>query len=135
MMKHLFSALSILIVGSGCFQKVQYIGRNYPATFNIEMFFSPADVGKDYLIIGKAVGQTITLKRTQRKLISIAKENGADAIIVHVPYAEATNTLRNHVITSTVVPPAGTLQPVAGTVTTISDGYNGAVYADLIKYR
>ena len=134
-MKHLFTALSILFLGSGCFQKVQYIGRNYPATSNVEMFFSAADVGKDYLIIGKALGQKITLKRTQKKLISIAKENGADAIIVHVPYADATNAFRNHVITSTIVPTAGALQPAPGMVTTVLDGNDGTVYADLIKYK
>ena len=98
------------------------------------MFFSPADVKKDYLIIGKAVGQTITLKRAQKKLIYIAKQKGADAIIVHVAGAESASALNNHVITSTVVPSAGGLQS-APSMVTILDGNDGKVYADLIKYK
>ncbi len=135
MMRHLLSALSILFFSSGCFQKVQYIGRNYPATGNVEMFFSPVDVDKDYFIIGKVVGQTANLKQAQKKLISVAKENGADAIIIHVPGTESTEALRNHVITSTLVPATGTTQPATNTVTTISDGNAGTVYGDLIKYK
>ena len=90
-MRTLLIGLSILCIGSGCFQKVQYIGRNYTPTSGIEMFFSPVDVGKEYIVIGKVVGQTIKLKKAQKKFIEVAKNNGADGIIIYVPGGESTD--------------------------------------------
>ncbi len=135
MMRTLLIGLSILCIGSGCFQKVQYIGRNYTPTSEVEMFFSPVDVGKDYIVIGKVVGQIMKLKNAQKKFIEIAKDKGADAIIIYVPGNESTDVAHNREITSTRVPVAGSTAGAPGTVTTIADGPENMLYGDLIKYR
>ncbi len=135
MMKTLLFAFSILCFTSGCFQKVQYIGRNYTPTTNVEMFFSPIDVGKDYVIIGKVVAQPVNLKHAQKRFMETAKQNGADAIIIYVPGNESRDLARNRVITSTHTPLTGSDVGASSTVTTISDGPGGNLYGELIKYK
>lgn len=134
-MRTLLIGLSILCSGSGCFQNVQYIGRNYAPSAKVEMFFSPADVGKDYLIMGKVIGAPANLKHAQKKFIEIAKENGADAIIIYVPGSEVKDVAHNRIITSTHTPTDGSLAGSSSTVTTIADGSVNTLYGELIKYK
>ncbi len=135
MMRTLLIGLSILCTSSGCFQKVQYIGRNYAASSKVEMFFSPVDVEKDYFIIGKVIGEPSNLKHAQKKFVEIAKENGADAIIIYVPGSEVKNVAHNRIITSTHVPIDGSSAGSSSTVTTIADGSVNTLYGELIKYK
>ncbi len=134
-MKNLLLGFSLILFTSGCFQKIQYIGHNYPVTSNVEMFFSPADVGKDYRIIGKLVGQKMSLKKSQKKYLEIAKANGADAIIIYVPGNEVSELPHNRVITSTHTPTDGTIAGSSSTVTTIADVAVNTLYGELIKYK
>lgn len=97
--------------------------------------FFPADVGKNYRIIGKVVGQKTNLKRSQKKYLEMAKENGADAIIIYVPGNEVYELPHNRVITSTHTPTDGTIASTSGTITTISDTPSYTLYGELIKYK
>ena len=133
-MKNLLPVFFIIFT-SGCFQKVQYIGHNYPANANVEMFFTPADVGKNYRIMGKVVGQTISLRKSQKKYLDIAKENGADAIIIYLPGNDGRELPRSQVITSTITPAVGVAIGPSSAVTTVSDVPVNTMYGELIKYK
>ncbi|MDQ6902841.1 MAG: hypothetical protein M3139_07510 [Bacteroidota bacterium] len=135
MMKTLLAGIFIWCCGSGCFQKVQYIGRNYEPTTNVEMFFSPVDVGKNYVIIGKVVSQSLSLKHTQKKFVETAKQKGADAIIIYVPGNGLNDAARNSIITSTNTALNGPNVGASSTVTTIADSPAGNLYGELIKYK
>ncbi len=77
----------------------------------------------------------MTLKKSQKKYLAIAKENGADAIIIYVPGSEVSELPRNRVITSTHTPTDGTIAGSSGTVTTIADVPVNTLYGELIKYK
>ncbi len=134
-MKNLLLSFSIILLTAGCYHSVQYIGQSYPSTSNVEMFFSPADVGKEYRIVGKVVGQATNLKRSQRKYLEIAKEKGADAIIIYVPGSEVSELPRNRVITSVHTPADATTAGQPGIVTTIANVPASSMYGELIKYK
>lgn len=134
-MKNLLLSFSILLFTSGCYHTVQYIGQSYPPTSNVEIFFSPVDVGKHYRIIGKVIGQATNLKKSQRRYLEAAKEKGADAIIIYVPGSEVNELPRSQVITSTHTPADASTVGQANIVTTIANVPAYTMYADLIKYK
>lgn len=134
-MKNLLLGFSIILFTSGCYHNVQYIGQSYPPTSTVEMFFSPADVGKDYRIVGKVVGQARNLKRSQMKYLEIAKEKGADAIIIYVPGIEVSELPRNRVITSAHTPADATITGQSNIITTIANDPANSMYGELIKYK
>ena len=64
---------------------VNYIGKTYEPTENIDIYFSSSDTDKDYEVIGHAIsaGQIfVSVDDLKEKLVKEAKVNGADAIII-----------------------------------------------------
>lgn len=64
----------------------KYFGKTYTATKNVDEFYDPADVEKEYTVMGKtelAKGFR-SLEKTQQKIIDLAKEKGADGIIFSI---------------------------------------------------
>ena len=64
---------------------VNYVGKTYDQTDNIDVYFSESDASKDYEVIGHAIsaGQIfISVEELREKLVEEAKLNGADAIII-----------------------------------------------------
>jgi len=64
---------------------VNYIGKTYKKTQNIDIYFSSSDTNQEYEVIGHAIsaGQIfVSVDDLQEKLVKEAKTNGADAIII-----------------------------------------------------
>ena len=67
---------------------VNYIGRSFDPTTNIDMYFSEDEIMQEYTVIGHAIGYSYSTRdskdsdRIQAKLIETAKLKGADAIMI-----------------------------------------------------
>ncbi len=70
---------------TSCGPSIQYIGKSYPPTTNVDLFFNPADVKKPYETIGKVDGKAWPLTgfdKIQESIEKEAKKRGADAVII-----------------------------------------------------
>ena len=78
------SFIILLSVFSAC-SHVNYVGRTYEQTKNVDVYFSESDTDTDYEVIGHAIsaGQIfVSVEELKEKLVEEAKLNGADAIII-----------------------------------------------------
>lgn len=60
---------------------VRYIGKSYPPTTTVDIYYSAHDVKKDYEVIGKASNAGNNLQKNQTKILNEAKKRGAGGII------------------------------------------------------
>ncbi|MEO8854023.1 MAG: hypothetical protein ABI359_09600 [Ginsengibacter sp.] len=65
----------------GCTLPVHYMGRSYPPTTNVDIYYSPHDVKKDYEVIGKVNITAPNLPKAQNGILNEAKRRGADGVI------------------------------------------------------
>lgn len=81
----ILAVLSLLV--SGCVS-VDYVGKTYAPTTNVELFMSADDVERPYEVMGEVRAQVDTIpfsnpgQQLQQKLITEARAKGADAIIL-----------------------------------------------------
>lgn len=61
-----------------------YLGKTYAPTQNVDIYIDPADIKKDYTVMGNTETEVLlkTTERTQQDLIELAKSKGADGIIL-----------------------------------------------------
>lgn len=81
MKKYVIFGLAPLMFLFSCVAPVHYIGDNFPPTNNVDIYYSPHDVKKDYKVFGKVSIQVINLQKTQNQIIEEAKKHGANGII------------------------------------------------------
>ena len=81
MKKCFLLSISALIFLYGCISPPRYIGRTYAPTSNVDIYYSPHDVKKEYEVIGKVSNTGATLKKIQNGILEEAKKRGADGII------------------------------------------------------
>jgi len=79
--------ISLILISLGLFacSHVNYIGKSYEPTSQVDIFFSKEEVKREYQIIGYAIGAGqifVSTNRLQKALIEKAKSNGADAILI-----------------------------------------------------
>ena len=78
---------SVLLLLSGCVS-VDYVGKTYAPTSNVDVYFSPDDVKRPYQTMGLVRAQVDVIPFTnqsqqlQDKLIAEARQRGADGIII-----------------------------------------------------
>jgi len=67
----------------GC-ATVNYVGKSFDPTTNIDTYFSEDEIEKEYTIIGHAIGSAVlgTSEKIQEKLIETARLKGADAVLI-----------------------------------------------------
>ena len=79
-------ALFVLLVAA-CVQPVRYVGRSYPPTFHVDLYFSEEDITKDYQVMGRAVAEasegSFNVEELQEELEAKAREKGADGIVIY----------------------------------------------------
>ena len=79
-------ALFVLLVAA-CAQPVRYVGRSYPPTFHVDLYFSEEAITKDYQVMGHAVAEApdtyLNIEELQEKLEAKAREKGADGIVIY----------------------------------------------------
>jgi 2-oxoglutarate dehydrogenase complex dehydrogenase (E1) component-like enzyme len=88
-MKNTIRSLTIIalifVLGSCSKSSFDYLGKNYPPTTNPEIFFRDQDVPKEYEVMGKVMAEVPYSKKmnyVQKKIETVARENGADAILL-----------------------------------------------------
>ena len=132
-MKRLAVALFVLLLVPAC-AHVDYIGRSYPPTSNVELFFAEADINESYEVMGRVharANDIVSAEKLQRKIMEKARENGADAVVIlgfdryktgeHTTYNESTKEKRRGTETT-------------GNVST-SDESEKAIQAIFVKYK
>lgn len=75
----------IFVLGSCSKSSFDYLGKTYPPTTNPEIFFRDKDVPKDYEVMGKVMAEVPYSKKmdyVQKKIEAVAREHGADAILL-----------------------------------------------------
>lgn len=83
----LFCTTSLLVLLSGCVS-VDYVGKSYAPTSNVDVYFSADDVKRPYETLGQARAQVDSLPFTnqsqqlQDKLVAEARARGADGVII-----------------------------------------------------
>jgi hypothetical protein len=69
----------------GCASSFQYVGTSYPATSQVDIFFSAKDVKKAFEVMGTingTIGQSADFNQTLEKVRKEARKQGADAVII-----------------------------------------------------
>ena len=79
--------LMAVVLLAGC-TSVDYVGKTYAPTTNVDVYMSADDVGRPYDVMGEARAQVDTIpfakpgQQLQDKLVAQAREKGADGIIL-----------------------------------------------------
>jgi len=83
-MKKLISASVLMIAFTACVS-VDYIGKQYAPTTQVDMYFDEADIEKEYEVMGTLqaeAGEFINMETIQEKMLDKARQKGADAILI-----------------------------------------------------
>lgn len=81
MKKYLIFSFVAIIFLSGCGSAIRYIGKSYSSTNNVDIYYSPHDVKKQYEVIGKVSNTGRNLQKVQNGILEEVKKRGADGII------------------------------------------------------
>jgi hypothetical protein len=123
--------VGVLVSMMSCSPTVNYIGKNYSPTQNIDVFLDTNDVKKNYEVIGKVDGISGILgssyQEIQDKVVQTAKEKGADAVILYnmeqrvIGSTSSSNTVEHR-------------QWMRNTTTESTNVTEDVLHADFIKY-
>lgn len=129
-MKKLIPALALGLFVS-CSPTVQYIGKQYNPTQNVDVFLDTKDIKKNYMVIGKIDGISGILGSSydeiQNKIVQTAQQKGADGVILYnmekrvIGTTGSANTHRQWLNTSTTMSTSNVTEDV--------------LHADFIKYE
>ncbi len=90
-MKRLFYLCLITLMFCACAPTVSYVGKSYPVSDQVDIFYSKEDVKKSYETMGYAEAKTgifemspssKSLQECQTELQKEAKKRGADGVII-----------------------------------------------------
>jgi len=76
-----FMIVTLMVIGCA---SVNYVGKSFNPTTNIDIYYSKEEIKKEYTLMGHAIGSgTFTSNdKIQKKLIEEAQFKGADAILI-----------------------------------------------------
>jgi uncharacterized protein YbjQ (UPF0145 family) len=84
-MKRLMILAAVLLLVTGC-TKIDYVGKEYPQTTDVEIFFSLEDVNREYEVMGHltatADADMVSAEKMQEDILKKAREKGADAVVI-----------------------------------------------------
>jgi hypothetical protein len=84
-MKKAFLFTIILLLLGGCTQ-IDYVGKEYSPTDNVDIYFNEKDIGRDYTVMGQVLATSdyyfVSAEKMQKKIIEQAKKKGADGVII-----------------------------------------------------
>ena len=91
--KHEISVYLILFLIISCSPKIQYLGKTYPPTQNVDIFFNESDINRPFETIGMIRNSGKSYEKNNPEVIKTAMlakamQVGADAIIFHGMYKE-----------------------------------------------
>ena len=138
-MKRILLIVSIsCLLFAGCGPTVQYIGRSYSPTTNVDIFFDAKDVKREYEVMGKIDGRAYPLtdfQKIQDKIVEEGKKRGADGIIISDMQNEVVSSSKNTTTTSTGDQKDNTWSASASTTTSINNQTVKVLKAEFIKYK
>jgi predicted TIM-barrel enzyme len=83
-MKRLLAPAALALLLSAC-AHVDYVGRTYPPTNKVDLFFDEREVGQDYEVMGEVLARAndlVSAEKLQAKIVEKAGEKGADAVVI-----------------------------------------------------
>lgn len=94
---NLVSILLVLIFFNSCSPIVDYLGKSYTPTINVDLAFNRNDIKYPYEEMGMMQGKGGKYSDIQNKMLEEAKKRGADAIVFegHQELVTGTNTNTN----------------------------------------
>lgn len=91
--------LLFMVAAVGChYVEINYIGKSYPPTVNVNMYFDRADVPENEKVIGRAIvtaPEGTKGEKVKEGLLKEARAKGADAILVGPAKKYLTGTSSN----------------------------------------
>ncbi|MDD2632414.1 MAG: hypothetical protein RBR47_09020 [Bacteroidales bacterium] len=129
----LIPAMLLLAMASCSKSSFDYLGKSYPSSGTPEIFFRDQDVPQDYEVMGKVTAEvpySKKLKYIQNKVMTVARENGADAVLFSDVNIRSTGTTRSSGGAAT-----GRRVRVGGNVSRSTDNEVKNVEAVLLKYK
>jgi hypothetical protein len=76
--------LTLVALLAGC-TTTDYLGKTYPPTQHVDVFFSPQDVKRPYEVMGEIRAEAddiVSYESMEQKLVQEAMQKGADAILI-----------------------------------------------------
>ncbi len=78
--------LLVPLLLAGCVSS-DYVGKSYPPTTNVDIYFSEADIKNAFEVMGEIMVETddswlVNGEKMQEKLVDEAKKKGADGVIL-----------------------------------------------------
>lgn len=128
----LLAAISLVMVSCSK-SSFDYLGKSYPPTVSPEIFMRDQDVPQDYEVMGKVTAEVPynkKLKYIQNKVMNLAAQNGADAVLFSEVGIRSTGYTSASGGAST-----GRKVRVGGRVNKVNDNELKTVDATLLKYK
>lgn len=123
-------SLMVLLYLSSCAPSVNYIGKKYNHTQNIDVYMDTNDIKRNYEVIGKVDGISGILgsryEAIQEKIVQAAKEKGADAVILY--------NMEKRIIGAAAASDVEHRQWLSKSNTSVTNITEDVLHADFIKY-
>lgn len=75
--------LALLLAGACA--HIDYVGKSYPQTSRVDLFFSEDEVTQPYELMGKIIatgGDGVSAEKMQDQIMDKAQKKGADAVVI-----------------------------------------------------
>jgi hypothetical protein len=79
----MFAAAGLLLA-AGC-TKIDYVGKQFSPTVDVDIYFSLDDVKRDYEVMGHVTATAndmVSAEKMQEEILKKAREKGADAVVI-----------------------------------------------------
>jgi len=132
--------LMAVVLLAGC-ASVDYVGKTYAPTSNVDVYMSADDVGRPYEVMGEARAQVDTIpfskpgQQLQDKLVAEARAKGADGIILGQLQNRTVGSTSNTVGQGQQKKNKGKKKTQYTETTTTSDSEVTELRGQLIRYR
>lgn len=133
-MKRLYAPLALAALLLTACAHIDYVGRTYPPTNKVDLYFHESDVDAPFEVMGTIIARAndfVSAEKLQSKIMKKAGEKGADAVVITGldRYKTGTSTTYNE----------ETKERRRGTITegssTTSDENEKEIRATFLKYK
>ncbi len=76
--------IPILVLAVSC-AHIDYVGKSYPPTTRVDLFFTEEEVTHPYEVMGKVIatgGDDVSAEKMQDQIMEKAQKKGADAVVI-----------------------------------------------------
>ena len=79
------SVLALAALAAVSCTNIDYLGKSYPPTPNVDVYYSLDDIEGEYEVMGHltaSAGTFVSTEKMQEKIVEKARANGADAVVI-----------------------------------------------------